>query len=559
MEPESDKGGELSPLETPPAAAPVIYADFDAPKELDPIAFDFRRLNGKLPAITAGTVYFWPLDTADSRKAVAKHAAALHKRGVACRIIETAQPATDADVAQAIEASKPVASKAVKKPAEGENGERPSYLMWQDWGLAANERGPYPTEANALQILGHAPLFTGRIWLDEFSQRLMIDDEKARHGCRLFSRTDAITALVWMQSALQLPKMGLAAVERAALLIGERQKRHPVKEWFDTLEWDGVDRLPTLLADGWGAEQSDYTRAVGINWLIGMVARVYDPGCKLDNIVIIEGLSGIAKSSGLRALVGDQWFVESSINPVRKMNDFLQATQGALLMEIPEIDRYLRGETIRDMVALASMQFDIYRAPYAPNTMQYPRQCVICGTTNKSQLYDDTDGMRRWWAFIAKELNLEYIKTNKKLLWAEAIVRYKRGESWWQVPEDSARAAQLSRRNRDEWEAIVELYRTHEPSRWRDQVGVTWTMRTVPLAHATPGELLERALGIDPGRWTQGDQRRIGAACRALGMEYVNARVDGRQARVWRYLEAEQKTSVEQKPSVPAGDDDVPY
>lgn len=557
MEPTSDKGGELSPLPAAPSAAPVIYADFDAPPDLDPIAFDFRRLNGKLPAITAGTVYFWPLDTADSRKAVAKHAAALHKRGVACRILEAAAPTSDADVTSALSASKPVLNKAAARKAAAEaEGERPSYLIWQDWGLAANERGPYPTEANALQILGHAPKFTGRIWLDEFSQRLMIDDESARHGCRLFSRTDAITALVWMQSELQLPKMGLAAVERAALLIGERQKRHPVKEWFDTLEWDGVERLPTLLADGWGAEQNEYTQAVGTNWLIGMVARVYEPGCKLDNIVIIEGLSGIAKSSGLRALVGDQWFVESSINPVRKMNDFLQATQGALLMEVPEIDRYLRGESIRDMVALASMQYDIYRAPYAPNTMQYPRQCVICGTTNKSQLYDDTDGMRRWWAFIAKFLNLEYIKTNKKLLWAEAIVRYKRGETWWNVPDDLARAEQIARRNRDEWEAVIEQYVTHEPSRWKDKIGVTWTQRSAPLPHVTTSELLEHALGIDPSKWTQPDQRRVSAACQSFGWKSIIARVNGRATRVWKVPESEQKTSVAPKTSV---DDDVPY
>lgn len=556
MEPTSDKAGEVSPLPAPPAPAPVIYADFDASPDLDPIAFDFRRLNGKLPAITAGTVYFWPVDSADSRKAVAKHAAALHKRGVTCRILEAAAPASDADVTAALAASKPVTSKAAARKAAAEgDGERPSYLIWQDWGLAANERGPYPTEANALQILGHAPMFSGRIWLDEFSQRLMIDDEKSKHGCRLFSRTDAITALVWMQSVLQLPKMGLAAVERAALLIGERQKRHPVKEWFDTLEWDGVERLPTLLSDGWGAEQNEYTRAVGTNWLIGMVARVYDPGCKLDNIVIIEGLSGIAKSSGLRALVGDQWFVESSINPVRKMNDFLQATQGALLMEIPEIDRYLRGESIRDMVALASMQYDIYRAPYAPNTMQYPRQCVICGTTNKSQLYDDTDGMRRWWAFIAKFLNLEFIKANKKLLWAEAIVRYKRGETWWTVPEDLARAEQIARRNRDEWESVIEQYVTHEPTRWKDKTGVTWTQRPAPLAQVTTSELLEHALGIDPSKWSQPDQRRVTAACHSFGWKSGNARVNGRVIKVWRIPEPEQKTSVEQKTS----EDDIPY
>lgn len=548
MEPVQTQGVALSP---PEPASPIIYADFEFPPHIDPIAFDVRRLNGKIPSVKSGTIYFWPVDSTESRAAVTKHCSALLKRGVKCRIIESAAPESDQDVHEGIDASKPVGSKtsAAKQSAE----ERPSYLTWQDWGLASNERGPYPTEANCLLILGNAPNFSGRIWLDEFSQRLMIDDEQAKHGCREFSRTDAITALVWMQHELKLPKMGLSAVERAALLIGHRQKRHPVKDWFATLEWDGIERLPKLLADGWGAEQSEYTAAVGTNWMVGMVARVFDPGCKADNCVIFEGAQGTRKSSSLRALIGDRWFYECNIDPVRKPVDFSMSTQGRLFMEIPEVDRYMRGDRIRDMVALVSTQEDTYRAPYAPTVMSYPRQCAVGGSTNKAQLYDDPDGSRRWWPFIVREVNMEFILETRKLLWAEAIARFNRGETWWQVPEDAARAAQLSRLNRDEWETIIERYITHEPSRYRDQHGAIWTLRLTPLPQVTPADLLEHAIGIDPGRWSQPDQRRVAAACQALGWRATTARVDGKPTRVWRLPESEAQ------PKKLPQSDDVPY
>ena len=510
-------------------------------------------------------VTIWPDADEPGRVAAAKIAGLLLKQGCTVRMLDppadwdagydVADAVADGlDIAALIASARPVGSKTPAEKSQTSSTERPAYLQWQDWGLAANERGPYATEANCLIILGNAPNFSGRIWLDEFSQRLMIDDETAKHGCREFSRTDAITALVWMQHELKLPKMGLSAVERAALLIGHRQKRHPVKDWFATLEWDGIERLPKLLADGWGAEQSEYTAAVGTNWMVGMVARVFDPGCKADNCVIFEGAQGTRKSSSLRALIGDRWFYECNIDPVRKPVDFSMSTQGRLFMEIPEVDRYMRGDRIRDMVALVSTQEDTYRAPYAPTVMSYPRQCAVGGSTNKAQLYDDPDGSRRWWPFIVRQVNMEFILQNRELLWAEALAKYKRGETWWQVPEDAARAAQLSRLNRDEWETIIERYVTHEPSRWKDQVGVTWTQRILPLSQVTSADLLEHALGLEPGRWSQPDQRRVSAACQALGWRSVSARVDGRVARVWRVSESEPAPK-----KLPQSDDDIPY
>ena len=172
--------------------------------------------------------------------------------------------------------------------------DQPAYVLWEQLNLARNERGPYATESNALRIMSAHNNYSGRIWLDEFSQRLMIDD-------RLFSRTDAIACLVWMQEALQLPKMPLAAVERAAVLVGERNKRHPLKTYLNGLKWDGVERLPSLMHNAFGAADDNYAAAVGRCWLVAMIARVYQPFYRASNTREFAG-HGIGLSLSMRIL-----------------------------------------------------------------------------------------------------------------------------------------------------------------------------------------------------------------------------------------------------------------
>ena len=65
--------------------------------------------------------------------------------------------------------------------------------------------------------------------------------------------------------------------------------------------WDGQPRLNTWLSAHLGAERNGYTQAVGRAWLISAVARVMEPGCKVDTMIVLEGPQGIGKSRALRA------------------------------------------------------------------------------------------------------------------------------------------------------------------------------------------------------------------------------------------------------------------
>ena len=361
----------------------------------------------------------------------------------------------------------------------------------------------------------------------------MIDDAT---GPRQFTKTDALECLAWMQESLQLPKMPLAAVNHAAILVGERNKRHPLKEWLEGLPWDGVERLPTLMADAFGAAQTAYTAAVGRCWPVMMVARVYEPGCQADNVPVFEGAQGLRKSSALRALAGEEWFMESVRNPIRDPDKFSQSLQGKWLVEIPEIDRVGgRHGSLDDLTGMITIRKDTYRMPYAPTFMDYPRQTILAGTTNKSAWNPDQTGGRRYWPIVCGEINLEYLREQREQLFAEAVARYKRGEKWHDVPAEDAREEQEQRRIADEWEAVILRYVTHDPDRsdWRSNEPY-WVQRKEPLPYVTVGGILSEALGIPNGRWSRGDQMRVSSCLTALGFTRKRLTVSG--ALQWAYV-----------------------
>src|ERR1700689_195823 len=143
---------------------------------------------------------------------------------------------------------------------------------------------------------------------------------------------DAAELCLVMQRDIHIQKMSTATVAEACGTYAKRNGRHPVREWLASLPpWDGARRLEQLLPLGFGTIADDYTAAVGRCFLIGMVARVMQPGCQLDTMPVFEGGQGIGKTSALRIL-GGEWY--SSNNASMQEKDFLQGLQGYWLIEI---------------------------------------------------------------------------------------------------------------------------------------------------------------------------------------------------------------------------------
>jgi predicted P-loop ATPase len=308
------------------------------------------------------------------------------------------------------------------------------------------------------------------------------------------------------------PQTATQAVE----IVARERSYHPVIDYLDSVEWDGVLRLDQWLTKFIGAVETPYTHSVGRSALIGAVARIRNPGCKVDTVPIFEGPQGIGKSSVQRTLF-DPWFSDELADLGGK--DASMQTQGIWLIEISELDAMSRSEVSR-IKAFVSRATDRFRPPYGARVIESPRSCVFWGTTNAESYLKDETGARRFWPVKAGRIDVNGLAAARDQLWAEADRLYRAGAAWWIVNPEAQRIAdgeQTARYQGDPWDEAIGAH-----------------LRTV--ADVSVAEILHNVLHIDIGRQSQADMNRVVRALRARGM--IRTQVRTGDKRTWRYRKA---------------------
>ena len=198
---------------------------------------------------------------------------------------------------------------------------------------------------------------------------------------------------------------------------------HPPNEYFDEAQrrWDGQSRADTWLIDCAGAPDTPYVRAVSRLVLVAAVRRVRQPGCKFDEMMILEGPQGAMKSSAIKALCPKpEWFGDNlPLNADSKL--IIERTAGKLIVEAPE----LRGMTAQDhntLKMMLSTQCDESRMAYQRETEAVPRQFIIIGTTNDDAYLRDPTGARRYWPILIMQFDIAKLVDMRDQLWAEAAM-----------------------------------------------------------------------------------------------------------------------------------------
>ena len=395
----------------------------------------------------------------------------------------------------------------ISSPTDPEPPPQSLHAVWERLGLAMTQRsGPIVNVDNAVRILEGWPEFRDLIWFDEFHQRVLTSREGSPREWR---DVDDIWLTVYCQRSLGLPKMTTKVIREAVEIFSFQHTRNEPRDWMAGLTWDQTPRVETFFIDCFGSEDTPYIRAASRNWWIAMAARVFDPGCKFDNMVVLEGNQGRFKSTALNIIGGD-WFMEATETIGSK--DFLQALNGKLLVEIAELDSFSKAD-VRSIKKTISCRVDTYRASYGRRAQDFRRRCVFVGTTNDDEYLDDPTGGRRFWPIKIGAIDLDRIKTTREQLFAEAAHRFKRGESWWQMP-DSAIEEQDARRRYDAWEDVV----------------VQWVSGRDRLRLC---EIARGALGIDAADLDKRHQLRLGAVLRSIGWERRVVKIAGRSERIW--------------------------
>jgi predicted P-loop ATPase len=319
-----------------------------------------------------------------------------------------------------------------------------------------------------------------------------------------------------------MPMLSKYSTEAAVQQIADSNSRSELKEWLESLKWDGVIRSEDFLTNAYGVDKNDYVRAISRNWLIGLVARGIKPGCKFDEMLILEGDQGTYKSTSIKALAGN-FAAESNADLSTK--DFMQELTGTWIVEFDELDQFRKAESTLIKKKL-SQQSDRYRPPYGRNVVDVPRTCVFVGTTNQSTYLKDETGGRRFWPICVKKADLNYILENREQLFAEAVALFKQGHSWHEVPE-SAKQEQEARREQDPWEEVIADYL--QKNNGNIIIGNPNPPFEPMISKLTAQNIAKYILNVPIERYDKSVSLRIGRCFRALGYEMKTVRDDTSQ------------------------------
>lgn len=261
----------------------------------------------------------------------------------------------------------------------------------------------------------------------------------------------------------------------AILAVAAERSYHPIKEYLDHLpEWDGTDRVETLLIDYFNATDNSYTRAVTRKMMVAAVARIVQPGTKFDSVLILNGPQGIGKSTFFAKLAGD-WFSDSLTLTDMKDKAGPEKLQGYWILELGELAG-MRKTDVEVVKSFISRSDDKYRASYGVNVESHPRQCIIVGSTNaESGFLRDITGNRRFWPVRisgdGKRKAWQMSVYDVEQIWAETLVIYAKGEKLYLEGSDVELATneQADAMESDEREGLVRTYLdTLLPDDWND-------------------------------------------------------------------------------------------
>lgn len=367
--------------------------------------------------------------------------------------------------------------------------------------------------SNVAKIIGSD--FKDMVWRDTFYNKIFT---KWTTGVeRQWSDTDTNNLFIKMQHHYELAKISKQHIQDAIEFIASKNEKNEPQEWLATLKWDGASRIDDFFIKAMGSKDSTYTRAVSKNFWIALVARIMDAGCKADEMVVLEGKQGTYKTTSLE-IIGGKWYGEVNCDIASK--DFDQGLRGKILVEFGELAN-LRKTDVETIKRKLSTRVDEYRPSYGRYVEQHPRTCIFVGTTNETEYLKDATGNRRFWPMEIVRADTNYIRESREQLFAEALVRFKAGEKWHEVPWEEAEEVRSGRMETDEWDNII-----------GDIISKSGMYQT---SYFTLYDVW-RDMGATSEKLSKGEQVRLSNSLKRIGCEKITFRLNSKATKGWKKI-----------------------
>lgn len=311
--------------------------------------------------------------------------------------------------------------------------------------------------------------------------------------------------------------------------LAKANQFNPVTEYLNRVSAevqpasDIIDRLATEALGLTDVLERKYLT----RFLIAAVARAFEPGCKVDTVLILQGKQGYRKTTFFQTLFTPEYFM--TLGDAGNERDELLSLHQHWCIEYGEFETAASKKDVSAMKNFLSRQVDNFREPYGSRAENHLRRFVLCGTTNKDQFLFDETGNRRFWVVnIPQPINLSWVEQYRDEVWSAAVALYQAGQQWWLTEDEQV----LSDSTNKTYEAT---------SVWHDVI-VAWLQGNYCTTTGTTyykgqafqtKDVLLNAVGKPAGQWTKGDEMQVSKVLKSLGLENNQIRVDGVKGKYW--------------------------
>ena len=354
------------------------------------------------------------------------------------------------------------------------------------WPNLSERQKPLNTIPNLRYLLENYG-FTARY---DVSRKDMIITHPGQRGTSDNMRSKAIDTVI---SLCGLNGLSKADAPSFLMSIADDTPYNPVMEFITSKPWDGVSRLPDLLASVETKPGFDrgFFALLMRRWLISAVAAAAMPtGFWSKGVLVFQGDQSLGKTTWFRALLPPQlrdlMKVDASIDPSNK--DTIISVVSHWLVELGELDGTLRKADIARLKGFISQDVDQFRRPYGRAEEKFQRRTAFFASVNPEHFLADDTGNVRWWTVPVTGVNSEH-GIDMQQLWAEVYTLYQAGERWW-LDRDEERQLNACNEQHEQRDPVDELIASKYDFADPYRRSVTATQVLLELGYQSPSKSL---------------------------------------------------------------------